>query len=56
MVDVRYVRHLKRCISLAELRPYADGPLKGFPLVSKGSRLSIMPLTPEQWDFVLSLE
>ncbi len=56
MVDVRYVRHLKRNIPLAELKQYADGPLQGLPLVRKGNRLSIMPVTPEQWEFILALE
>ncbi len=56
MVDVRYVRHLKRNIPLAELKQYADGPLQGMPLVRKGNRLSIMPVTSEQWAFILSLE
>ena len=56
MVDVRYVRHLARNIPLAELKQYADGPLEDMPLVRKGNRLSIMPVTPEQWTFILSLE
>jgi predicted RNA-binding protein with PUA-like domain len=56
MVDVRYVRHLARNISLAELKGYADGPLEDMPLLRKGNRLSIMPVTAEQWDFILSLE
>jgi predicted RNA-binding protein with PUA-like domain len=56
MVDVRYVRHLKRPITLTELKAHADGPLAGMPLVRQGNRLSVMPVTPEQWDFILSLE
>jgi len=56
MVDVRYVRHLARNIPLAELKQHADGPLEDMPLVRKGNRLSIMPVTPEQWAFILSLE
>lgn len=56
MVDIRYVRHLARNIPLAELKQYADGPLEDMPLVRKGNRLSIMPVTPEQWTFILSLE
>jgi len=56
MVDVRYQRHLKREIPLQELKRYVDGPLAGFPLLRKGNRLSIMPVTREQWDFILSLE
>jgi predicted RNA-binding protein with PUA-like domain len=56
LVDLRYVRHLKRTIRLSELRQYADGPLDGFPLVRRGNRLSVMPVTPQQWDFILALE
>lgn len=56
MVDVRYRRHLRRNIPLKELKRYADGPLEGMPLVRKGNRLSIMPVTQEQWGFILSLE
>ena len=56
MVDVRYRRHLGRNITLRELRQYADGPLADLPLLRKGNRLSIMPVTPEQWAFILSLE
>lgn len=56
MVDVRYVRHLARNISLAELKEHAAGPLQDMPLVRKGSRLSVMPVTSEQWEFILTLE
>ncbi len=56
MVDVRYLRHLRRNIPLKELKQYADGPLAGMPLVRKGNRLSIMPVTAEQWGFILDLE
>jgi len=56
MVDVKYKRHLARNISLRELKEYAEGPLEGFPLLRKGNRLSIMPVTEAQWNFILSLE
>jgi len=56
MVDVKYIRHLKRNISLRELKRYADDALKDFALLRKGNRLSIMPVTKEQWEFILSLE
>jgi len=56
MVDVRYVRHLKRNIPLAELKQYADGPLEGMALLRKGNRLSVMPVTAEHWAFILTLE
>ena len=56
MVDMRYVRHLRRNIPLVELKRHADGPLEEMVLVRKGNRLSVMPVTPEQWDFILTLE
>jgi len=54
MVDIRYKRMTKRLISLQELKPYKA--LEDCPLVRKGNRLSIMPLTKKQWDFILKLE
>ncbi|MGB5736001.1 MAG: EVE domain-containing protein [Thiohalocapsa sp.] len=56
MVDLRYVRHLKRTIPLTELKGHAEGALADFALVRRGNRLSVMPVTREQWDFILSLE
>jgi predicted RNA-binding protein with PUA-like domain len=55
MVDVQYVRHLNRKISLRELKQNADA-LEGLALIRKGNRLSIMPVTKEQWDYILDLE
>lgn len=54
MVDVKFVRRLKRTITLKELKSYKT--LADMPLVQKGSRLSIMPVTKRQWDFILKLE
>jgi predicted RNA-binding protein with PUA-like domain len=55
LVDVRFVRRLKREISLDELK--ANAALLGdFPLIRKGNRLSVLPVTDEQWAAVLSLE
>jgi predicted RNA-binding protein with PUA-like domain len=56
MVDVRYERHLRRNISLNELKQYADGPLADCPLLRKGNRLSVMPISAEHWAFILALE
>lgn len=55
MVDVKYRRKLKRLISLQELKQHADA-LQGMPLLQKGSRLSIMPVSKQQWDYILDLE
>ena len=54
MVDVRFVRKLDRTITLSELKERSE--LAGFPLVRKGNRLSVMPVEPEHWHFILSLE
>ena len=54
MVDVQYQRNTKRVITLAELKGYQQ--LEDCPLVRKGNRLSIMPFSKAQWDFVLELE
>ncbi|MBK1719409.1 EVE domain-containing protein [Thiocystis violacea] len=56
LVDVRYARHLKRAIPLAELKALTDGVLADLPLVRNGNRLSIMPVSAEQWEFILGLE
>jgi predicted RNA-binding protein with PUA-like domain len=54
MVDVKFVRQLRRCITLQELKTCAE--LENLPLVRRGNRLSIMPVTAPQWQFILSLE
>ncbi len=56
MVDVKYTRKLRRTISLAELKDYGQTQLEDFPLLRRGNRLSIMPVTKAQWDFILGLE
>ncbi|MEM9385159.1 MAG: EVE domain-containing protein [Pseudomonadota bacterium] len=56
MVDVRFLRCTKRVIALTELREYADGALADFRLLARGNRLSIMPVSEQEWSFILSLE
>lgn len=54
MVDVRFVRKLKRTISLRELK---DLPaLADMALVRRGNRLSIMPVSAEHWQMIVNLE
>lgn len=61
MVDVRFQRMMKRFLPLSELKKYhlqhrADGgPLKDMALFTR-ARLSVQPLTSEEFDFILSLE
>ncbi len=54
MVDVGYKRKLKRNIALTELK--AHEALADMPLVRKGNRLSVMPVTKDEWEFILGLE
>ncbi len=54
MVDVQYERHLHRNISLRELKQHPQ--LLELPLLRKGNRLSIMPVEPAHWQFILKLE
>ena len=55
MVDVTYVRHLDRTITLSELKDHAD-QLQDFALIRRGNRLSIMPVDEEHWEYILGLE
>ncbi|SHJ85424.1 Predicted RNA-binding protein, contains PUA-like domain [Malonomonas rubra DSM 5091] len=54
MVDIKYIRHTNRVISLSELKEHE--PLENMPLVRKGNRLSIMPVSKAEWDYILQLE
>lgn len=54
LVDVKYQRHFKRVVPLSELRENA-AKLVGFKLLTAG-RLSVMPVTPDHWNFILELE
>jgi predicted RNA-binding protein with PUA-like domain len=54
LVDVKYQRHTKRVVPLSELREHA-AKLAGFKLLTAG-RLSVMPVTPDHWNYILQLE
>jgi len=54
MVDVQFVRKLKRTISLTELKGRPE--LEGLTLVRRGNRLSIMPVEEGMWGLILALE
>ncbi|WP_159978457.1 MULTISPECIES: EVE domain-containing protein [unclassified Novosphingobium] len=51
-VKVKPVRKLKRTVTLKQVK--ADPKLTEMELV-KFSRLSVAPVTPEEWEYVLSL-
>lgn len=54
LVDVGFVKKFGRTVSLNELREHAD-ELGDFPLIRTGNRLSVMPVTEEQFAVVLRL-
>jgi predicted RNA-binding protein with PUA-like domain len=51
-VDVRLIRKT-RLLGLSELRSHPE--LAGMRLLQRGNRLSITPVEPAQWDFILDL-
>lgn len=52
MVDVRYVEPMKRPVTLERIK--GNPLLVDMPLV-KRSRLSIQPVTPDEWDMILAM-
>ncbi|ATP47416.1 EVE domain-containing protein [Pseudomonas kermanshahensis] len=53
-VDVAHVKTLPKVLDLGRLKQQAA--LAELPLVQKGSRLSVMPVTPEQWAAIVALK
>jgi predicted RNA-binding protein with PUA-like domain len=53
LVDVRYVKKLKRTVTLAEMKQ--EPALEGMRLLMRGNRLSIMPVESAHWDHILSM-
>jgi predicted RNA-binding protein with PUA-like domain len=54
MVDVKFVRTLARTIGLRELKTKPE--LANMAVVRAGNRLSIMPVSADEWQFILDLE
>ncbi|WP_256384155.1 EVE domain-containing protein [Photobacterium toruni] len=50
MVDIKYQQHL-RLVSLARMKKVPE--LAEMPLVKRGNRLSVMPVTAAQWQQIL---
>ena len=53
MVDVKLKQKFKQIITLEELKQRK--PLADMQLLKKGNRLSIMPVTRKQWDYINKL-
>jgi len=55
MVDVKFERKFRHVILLQTLKEQATA-LGDFALLRRGNRLSIMPVSPEQWTSILDME
>ena len=53
MVDVKFKQKFNRLISLDELKQQPELP--EMQLLKKGNRLSILPITTEQWGLIVNL-
>ena len=51
-MDVAFEEKFPRLFSLDQLRALAG--LEGLALLQRGSRLSVMPVEPEQWQIMLA--
>jgi predicted RNA-binding protein with PUA-like domain len=54
LIDVAFERDLKNLISLEELKTHKK--LHGMRLLQKGNRLSILPVTQEEFEFIVGLK
>ena len=54
MVDVHYIRHLDRMITLGELRHQKQ--IADMKLLQRGNRLSVLPLSKMEWQYILDME
>ena len=54
-VDVRLEKRFPKTITLDELRAHERGALRGLRVLQRGNRLSITPVDPSHWRFILSL-
>ena len=50
MVDVRFVEKFSKIISLEELKRHPE--LNDMQLLRKGNRLSVLPIRPEDWEYI----
>lgn len=53
MVDVKLIKKFQNVISLNELKQIHS--LADMPLLRKGNRLSIMPVTEKEWEIIMKI-
>ena len=55
MVDVQLVRRFAQPVTLERLRRHTEGKLKDMLVLRRGNRLSITPVTEQEWKFINTL-
>jgi len=53
MVDVRAVSRMQKPVLLSQIKEHSE--LSGMMVIKKGSRLSIQPVTADEWEFISEL-
>ena len=53
MVDVKFKKKLKKTVTLQEIK--AQKKLADMRLVQRGNRLSILPVSLREWNFILKM-
>lgn len=51
-VEVRLLRKFAQPVTLEALREHATGPLRNLILLRRGNRLSVMPVSADEWKFI----
>jgi len=52
-VDIKYVKEFKKPVSLSDIK--GNSKLNNMRLIQRGNRLSVMPVTKEEFDEVLTM-
>jgi predicted RNA-binding protein with PUA-like domain len=56
VVDVTLKRKLEKQLTLSKLKQHAGDRLSKLQLLKRGNRLSVIPVSRKEWQFILSLE
>jgi predicted RNA-binding protein with PUA-like domain len=51
-VEVRLLRRFAQPVTLEALREHATGPLRDLIVLRRGNRLSVMPVSADEWKFI----
>jgi len=54
-VEVRLLRKFAQAVTLETLRSHASGSLRDLIVLRRGNRLSVMPVTADEWKFIHQL-